>query len=317
MKTIAVLATALSLGGWGCANFPSTLPASDGRERQAGGSTSPPLEERVGERRPVNLIDAAVRGDMPVGYRTNSSGALAENHGLLSPTLSSKGGEGSGAAANEHRAACKDQNLPADQARAVPLYEEVHQRATNEFAEAAFFKPAEPKTNDLTSSLAPLILQEVNGGKAPLSRHERFGTLSLSNGVLALDRSRPAIYWQADSIQLKGRAHVRLSYLWCYALAPAGQPSGPTGLPWQGIRVTFNLTGQPVIWEVLADGSGAELIYISRWLNSANRCPDDAMQSSAAWRKPPMRSSCGSLMTARWPWGRLFTWVSAHGRSAR
>jgi hypothetical protein len=114
-----------------------------------------------------------------------------------------------------------------------------------------------------------LILQEVKGGREPLSRHERFGTLSLSNGVLALDRSRPAIYWQADSIQLKGRAHVRLSYLWCYALAPAGQPSGPTGLPWQGIRVTLNSAGQPVIWEVLADGSGAELIYISRNLEAA------------------------------------------------
>src|ERR1019366_9281647 len=158
----------------------------------------------------VNLIDAAIRGDMPVGYRTNSSGALAENHGLLSLPLSSQGGEGRGAAANEHRAACKEQKLPADQARVVLPYVEVHQRATNEFAEAAFFKPAEPKTNDLTSSLAPLILQEVNGGREPLSRLERFGTLSLSNGVLVLDRSRPAIYWQADSIQLKGKAHVRL-----------------------------------------------------------------------------------------------------------
>jgi hypothetical protein len=114
-----------------------------------------------------------------------------------------------------------------------------------------------------------LILQEVKGGKAPLSQLERFGTLSLSNGVLVLDRSRPAIYWQADSVQLKGKAHVRLSYLWCYALAPAGQSSVPPGLPWQGIRVTLNLAGQPVIWEVLADGSGAELIYISRNLEAA------------------------------------------------
>jgi hypothetical protein len=146
---------------------------------------------------------------------------------------------------------------------------EIYQRATNEFAQADFFKPAEPKTNDLIFSLAPLILQEVNGGKEPLSRPDRFGTLSLSNGVLVLDRSRPAIYWQADNVQLKGKAHLRLSYLWCYALASAAQDAGPAGLPLQGIRVTLNSAGQPVIWEVLADSSGTELIYISQSLEAA------------------------------------------------
>jgi hypothetical protein len=152
---------------------------------------------------------------------------------------------------------------------AEEAHAEIYQRATNEFAEADFFKPAEPKTNDVTFSLAPLILQEVNGGKEPLSRLDRFGTLSLSNGVLVLDRSRPAIYWQADSVQINGRAHTRFSYLWCYALAPAGQYASPAGLPLQGIRVTLGSAGQPVIWEVLADDSGAQLIYISRNLEAA------------------------------------------------
>src|ERR1035437_7721171 len=102
MKTLSVLASALGLCAWGCANLPSTSHASDGREQRASGSPSPPLEERAGERRPVTLLDAAVRGDVPAGYRTNISGALAENHGLLSLAPSSKGGEGNGAAASEH-----------------------------------------------------------------------------------------------------------------------------------------------------------------------------------------------------------------------
>jgi hypothetical protein len=168
-------------------------------------------------------------------------------------------------------------NLPVDQAHGALPHAEIYQRATNEFAEADFFKPAEPKTDDLPSSLAPLILQEVKGGKEPLSRPDRFGTLSVSNGVLVLDRARPAIYWQADSVQLNGRAHTRLSYLWCYAPAPVEQKGAftgrpevhPTALPWQGIRVTLNSAGQPVIWEVLADSSGAELIYVSRSLEAA------------------------------------------------
>src|ERR1039458_5092678 len=160
--------------------------------------------------------------------------------------------------------ACGGGHLPAEQMRA-----EIYQRATNEFAEADFYKPAESKTNDLASSLTPLILQEVKGGKEPLSRADRFGALSLSNGVLVLDRSHSAIYWQADNVQLHGRTHLRVSYLWCYALAPADQYAGPPGLPLQGIRVTLNSASQPVIWEVLADSSGAEVIYASQSLQAA------------------------------------------------
>ena len=43
-----------------------TLHTSGGREQRASGSPSPPLEERVGERRPITIRDAAVRGDIPV-----------------------------------------------------------------------------------------------------------------------------------------------------------------------------------------------------------------------------------------------------------
>jgi hypothetical protein len=163
--------------------------------------------------------------------------------------------------------------LPAEPAHAVQPRAEIYQRATNEFTEAWFFKPAEPKTNDLPFTLAPLILQEIRSGKEPRPGSDQFGTLGLSNGAPVLDRSRPAIYWQTDTVQLKGRAHVRLSYLWCYVPAPAEQYRGaevrPAGLPWQGIRITLNSAGQPAIWEVLADNSGAELIFVSQSLEAA------------------------------------------------
>jgi len=60
------------------------------------------LEERVGERRPVRIVDAAVRNDSPAGCPTRISGVVAENDDLLSLALSSKGGEGNSAAATEH-----------------------------------------------------------------------------------------------------------------------------------------------------------------------------------------------------------------------
>jgi len=69
---------------------------------------SPPLEERVGERRPSTLLDAAARGDIPAGSHSDKSGGLSEQDDLLSLTLSSKGGEGKGAAANDHRDASRE-----------------------------------------------------------------------------------------------------------------------------------------------------------------------------------------------------------------
>jgi hypothetical protein len=42
------------------------------------------------------MLDAVVWGDIPAGCGTNLSGMLAENDGLLSLSLSSKGGEGTG-----------------------------------------------------------------------------------------------------------------------------------------------------------------------------------------------------------------------------
>src|ERR1035441_6629475 len=89
----AGLAAAAS-GGLACASR-----ASGGPEQLVIGSPSPPLEERVGERRSLTILDAAVCGDVPAGCRTHRSGVLAENDDLLSLPLSSKGGEGNSAAA--------------------------------------------------------------------------------------------------------------------------------------------------------------------------------------------------------------------------
>ena len=166
------------------------------------------------------------------------------------------------------------------QPRAASPYAEIYQRATNEFALALFYKPVEPKAPDLPFFLAPLILQEVSEAKESLLLPDRFGTLSVSNGAPVLDRSRPAIYWEADTVQVKGRALARFSYLWCYApgsLEPQrGQSMGEVapvraepGLPLQGIRITLNSAGQPGIWEVLADSSRAKLFFVSQNLETA------------------------------------------------
>lgn len=167
-------------------------------------------------------------------------------------------------------------------AHTAPPYTEIYQRATNEFACAEYFKPAETRTgtNELSFALAPLILQQVNHTQELPTLPDRFGTLSDINGALVLDRSRPAIYWQADSVQVKGKAHARFSYVWCYSLGNQGSEHGPgtnnaspsraeTALPLQGIRITLSSAGQPVIWEVMADSSSAKLLFVSQSLEAA------------------------------------------------
>ena len=155
---------------------------------------------------------------------------------------------------------------------------EIYRRATNHFAQADFFKPAESKTNEPAFALAPLILQEVHGAEEPLSQSDRFGTLSVSNGLWVLDLSHTSVYWHADTVTLGGKAHARVAYWWCYPRETARSESasylqssdqGDGSLAVQGVRLTLNSAGQPVIWEVLGDSSGTELVFVSQSLEAA------------------------------------------------
>ena len=146
---------------------------------------------------------------------------------------------------------------PSQSDRGVP-YAEIYQRATNEFACAAFFKPTEAGTNTAGFPLAPLILQQTAGPLEHPALPDQFGALTFSNGAPVLDVSRPTIYWDADTVQINGTAHTRLSYAWCYFAGPgdtqhaydanATLPAGAKpGLAVQGIRVTLNSAGHPAI----------------------------------------------------------------------
>src|SRR5512146_676655 len=65
--------------------------------------------------------------------------------------------------------------------------EEVYQRAKIEFIDGNFYKPQESGTNELTFTLAPLIIQEVKGSESPIHPRDQFGSMSSSNGVVTFD----------------------------------------------------------------------------------------------------------------------------------
>ena len=144
---------------------------------------------------------------------------------------------------------------------------EIYGRAAVSFLEADFFKPVEGDTEALTFKLAPLLIQEVESSAPANSSADRFGALRFTNGNVGLDRSRPAIYVEPDTVLIRGKTHLSFSYLWFYTVAAAPGPGG--GLPVQGVRVTLNSAGEPVVWEILAEASGAELIFVSQSLERA------------------------------------------------
>ncbi|HWI56272.1 MAG TPA: hypothetical protein VNZ22_03515 [Bacillota bacterium] len=81
------------------------------------------------------------------------------------------------------------------------------------------------------------------------------------------DASQPTLYTELDTVQIQGSIHPRLTYLWCYATSEPQR--GEVAL--QGIRLTLNSAGQPVVWEVLTDESGKELIFVAESLEAAAR----------------------------------------------
>lgn len=158
--------------------------------------------------------------------------------------------------------------LAAAAAPALPIdFAEIQRRATVSFQEGNFFKPVERDVEALTFRLAPLLIQEVQGQDGANASAAPFGTLVLTNGTAVLDTSRPAIYFQTDGVLVHGKPHVSFTYIWFYKAQAERRRGGSISA--QGVRLTLNSAGEPVVWEILAEPSGAELIFVSHSLEAA------------------------------------------------
>ncbi len=133
--------------------------------------------------------------------------------------------------------------------------EAIQSRVTHSFAGTVLFSPAEAESNLAPDfRLAPLIVQEVVETNGRASWRDQF----------AAGGSEPLVLAETGTVAVNGRSHDQFSYHWNYSGAPAG-------LDRQGIRITLNATGEPVIWEVLHDSSGADIVYVAQSLELAAR----------------------------------------------
>lgn len=142
----------------------------------------------------------------------------------------------------------------------------IYNRATNEFSSAVLLKPREVNPEAIEFKLAPLIISESPGGSRGLLPGDQISPGAPIVGSAPATGNSPIVYFGVGTIVLRHRSHAQLTYLW-----RQGQPSGAVagGPILQGFRMTLNSAGEPVIWEVLTDSTGAKLIFVSQSLELA------------------------------------------------
>lgn len=130
--------------------------------------------------------------------------------------------------------------------------EAIYRRADTQFTSALLLKPIETAfTNSLAFRLAPLLLVEIT-----------------STNVAAASMPVPTVFYQENTVRVGGKTHDQVSYVWSRDLLIR---NANRVAAWQGIRITLNNAGQPVIWEVLSDSSGAELVFVAQSHEAAVR----------------------------------------------
>lgn len=129
--------------------------------------------------------------------------------------------------------------------------DEIQSRVTNHFAHAVLFKPAEGGFESaLATQLAPLLIQATAATNAAERRSDR------------PDSTPPLLQLavQTNLVTIHTNHHAQFSYVWNQPRAGAAGRAAPA----QGVRITLDSRGAPVIWEVLHDATGADVIYVAQ-----------------------------------------------------
>lgn len=137
-----------------------------------------------------------------------------------------------------------------------PIHDSLRDRATNSFTRATLLKPSEQFNVGQVFQFAPLIFHEVTGAASNTAP----GSLNFPDAT---------VYCDLTALALGQREYSQYTYLWFYGVTANERP--PTLPRVQGVRVTLDRKGFPVIWEVLSDSSGNRLIYVSTDLEKKAR----------------------------------------------
>lgn len=131
------------------------------------------------------------------------------------------------------------------------IHDSLRDRSTNSFARATLLKPSEQFNVGQVFQFAPLIFHEVTGTASAAS----------NTAPGSLNSPDATVYCDLTPLALGQLEYSQYTYLWFYGVTANERPSGLPQV--QGVRVTLDRKGFPVIWEVLSDSSGNRLIYVS------------------------------------------------------
>lgn len=140
---------------------------------------------------------------------------------------------------------------------------DLHARTAVEFEDVGFFKPREGSASERSVGLASLIVQEVVGADVAV---DRFGAVySRADGSVGVDAAVATVYVGSSVARLGGREYEQIVHVWFY---PPDAPDG--AIRWQGMRMTLGLDGYPIVWEVLANDTDMNVLFVSRSLERAS-----------------------------------------------
>jgi hypothetical protein len=133
-------------------------------------------------------------------------------------------------------------------------WEAVYRRATNTAGAVLLFKPVSQDTQKLETVLAPFILQGTGLAAGEVARQRAAFGVPLPGA----SGSPAVVYFRAGTTLWGGVVHTQMMYLWLYAGG-----AGDEALPAQGVRITLNRQGFPVICEMLAAPQGRQEVYVA------------------------------------------------------
>jgi hypothetical protein len=142
--------------------------------------------------------------------------------------------------------------------RLAPTRSELDARTGAVFARGVLYKPRPVPVETLSSKLAPLIIQEVGTNAGPAG--QSFGIVREGR----VDPTRPAVYSVEGEISIQGRSHLQVTYFWCYP--PSTLAEGAASV--QGLRITLNTAGAPVIWEPLTPRDAGRVFFVAESLEA-------------------------------------------------
>jgi hypothetical protein len=122
------------------------------------------------------------------------------------------------------------------------LRDAIYERVNTHYTDTLLIKPVASDRQEF--EYAPLLLQEVTPAGPPPNA------------------PRSVFFWTTRARGL-GTVLNQYNYIWFHS-----KEDRTPGIP-QGVRITFNPDGIPIVWEVLRDPSGARVLFVSQSLEAA------------------------------------------------